>query len=122
MARQSASTKKNGSSGATTPDAAQEVTVEDLQRQVDTLTEDIAALSSTLVALGAAKKNAAVSAGAERIAAAAERGRNLAAEIEGGFEALGDEARRTVTSRPFASVAIAAALGIAVGFLTARRQ
>ena len=98
-----------------------DASVDDISRQLKELREDLSALSSSVVALGAATKDTAVAAGAERASALAEHGSELKTQLTNGFDSLRAETEHMVRDKPIGTLAIAAALGLAVGYLTARR-
>ena len=113
MARKE-TTRRNGGRG--------EVSFEDLERQLNALKSDVSELSSTMVALANDRKDAALTAGTDRIDALMENGREMAARLEDRFDSLRGEVESSVRGKPFATIGIAAAVGLVVGYLSARRK
>lgn len=101
--------------------AAKDVSVDDLTLQIDKLKQDIADLTDTMVELGASRKRAAVAEVAESAGEVRRRGEQAARDAAEAARGLGDEAGRAVRESPMASLAIAAAVGAAFGYFTARR-
>ena len=99
-----------------------DVSIEDLERQLSALKDDVSELSTTMVAFANGRKDAAVSAGADRIEALRENGREMAAELEDRIDALRGEIESSIRGKPFATIGIAAAVGLVVGYLSARRK
>lgn len=106
---------------ATKPTRSADASVEDISRQLQALRDDLSALSSSVVKLGATTKDAAVAAGSERVSALAEHGGEVKAQLANGVDSLRAETEAMVRDRPIGTLALAAALGAAVGYLTARR-
>ncbi len=94
--------------------AKTEVTVDDLTAQIDKIKQDIAELTDTIVELGASRRDAAVDEVANHVDHARRRGERAALDAA-------DAAGRAVRESPVTSLAIAAAVGAAFGYLTARR-
>ncbi len=98
------------------------VSLENLERQLDALKDEVSELSTTLVALANDRKDAAVSAGADRIEALRENGREMTARLEDRIDALRGEVESSLHGKPFATIGIAAAVGFLVGYLSAWRK
>lgn len=90
------------------------VTVEDLSAQIDTLKNDLSALTQTLSDLGAAKAKEAKNAASEGAAHLQNAGRDKILEAQ-------LQAEDFVHKQPATSLGLAAGLGFLVGILTARR-
>jgi ElaB/YqjD/DUF883 family membrane-anchored ribosome-binding protein len=112
----------NKTGAAKTGNSTPEVSLDEIQRQFDTLKADISALSTTVVALGAAKKDAAIAAGADRASALADRGIAALDHAEESFGTFLQDMEKTVRAKPFTALGISAALGLAFGLYTARRR
>lgn len=99
-----------------------EVSLEDVERNLDALKHDLSELSSTVQALASEQKDSAIAAGAAHLEALGERGKASAGRAEERLDHALDEAGRTLRERPLATVAIAAAVGLAVGYLSGSRR
>jgi ElaB/YqjD/DUF883 family membrane-anchored ribosome-binding protein len=74
------------------------------------------------VALGTAKKDAAIAAGTDRAGALADRGKAALGHAEESFGTLLQDMEKTVRTKPFTALAISAALGLVFGLFTAKRR
>lgn len=90
------------------------VSVEDLSEQIDTLKNDLSALTQTLADLGIAKSNEARKAAGETATHLQNAGRDKFVEVQA-------QAEEFVNKQPATSLGIAAGLGFLIGMITARR-
>ncbi|WP_157982020.1 DUF883 C-terminal domain-containing protein [Oceanicella sp. SM1341] len=102
-------------------DARTEATSEQLSLQIDSLKADMADIAATLKALGVQRVDNATDAARARAEAAAAAGRDAAHEARLAAERLGENMSTSIKDRPFTAIAIAAGVGLAVGFLSGRK-
>lgn len=99
-----------------------DVSLEEIQRQFETLKADISLLSKTVVALGAAKKDAAFAAGVDSAGELRDRGMATLDQAEERFGTLLQDIKKTVHAKPFTALAVSAAFGLMFGLITAKRR
>jgi len=100
---------------------AAEPTTNDLSKQVEALKADIASLTDTISSLGKQKANATKDELEFRAQLLKERGKDALNTAGSEFDRLSSEAERTVREKPMTALAIAAGVGLVVGFLTSRK-
>ncbi|QDL91732.1 DUF883 family protein [Paroceanicella profunda] len=107
------------------PTAVDEVradaTTEQLSMQINSLKADMADIASTLRSLGVQRVDQATDAARAKADAAAAAGRDAAHEARLAAERLGENMSSSIKDRPFTAIAIAAGVGLAVGFLSGRK-
>ncbi|AJE46206.1 DUF883 family protein [Celeribacter indicus] len=98
-----------------------EVTTEELQAQIATLKDDIAALTKTMADYGSAQGKAAKASAQAALTEARARGaEHVAHAQQSALDAYGEMENR-VRENPSAAMGLAAGLGFLVGLLAARR-
>jgi ElaB/YqjD/DUF883 family membrane-anchored ribosome-binding protein len=110
-------TKTSETNGATP-----ELSLEQIQAQFDTLRTNLSDFAATLMALGVETTESTIAAGVDRVGNASTASRAKASPAD---ESLGrrlDEMLEVVRGQPFRAFAISAALGVAFGYLVARRR
>lgn len=107
------------STAKTTP--VSEPTTSDLSRQVEALKADIAGLTETITSLGKQKANETKEEVELRAAMLKERGKVAMDHAGTEIDRLTGEAERTVREKPLTALAIAAGVGLVVGFLSSRK-
>lgn len=95
--------------------------VEQLSKDVDALKTDIASLVETLKGLGAESKDAAVSEAKRQAANLGDEARTRIDTLQSTADQLAAQAKETVQEKPASALMIAAAIGMAFGFMTARK-
>ncbi|MGY6412208.1 MAG: DUF883 family protein [Alkalilacustris sp.] len=101
--------------------AAEAPTVEDLNRQMEALREDVAAIAETLKALGRAQGKAAAEGVREKADEARAAGEAQVEALRRSLEAILAEADSAARQKPVTAMGIAAGFGFLIGLLLARR-
>lgn len=101
--------------------AADAATNEDLAKQIDQLRTDLSDLGDILKSLTKQRVEETKGRAASAARHAQDRGREVLDEAAATLEGLEDQAVRTVREKPAQSLAIAAGLGLLVGYLMNRR-
>jgi len=105
----------------TTNDTASAPSTSDLSLQVEALKADIAGLTETISALGKQKANETKEEIELRAQLLKERGKMAVDQAGNEFDRLSSEAERSIREKPMTALAIAAGVGLVVGFLTSRK-
>lgn len=106
---------------STTSKTTSTASSEDLAQQIDTLKADIARLTETMTSMGKQKAYEARGDVEARAALLKERGMDAVDSAGHEIDRLTAEAERNVREKPMTALAIAAGVGVLVGFLTARK-
>ncbi len=96
-------------------------TVEDLNRQLEALRDDVAAIAETLKALGLAQGKAAADGVRGKAEEARAAGEAQAEALRRSLEAILAEADTAARQKPVTAMGIAAGFGFLIGLLLARR-
>ena len=96
-------------------------TAEDLNRQIEALREDVAAIAETLKALGMAKGQAAADGARGKAEEARAAGEAQVEALRRSLEAILAEADTAARQKPVTAMGIAAGFGFLIGLLLARR-
>ena len=95
-----------------------EPTTSELHQQVETLKADIAKLTETITGLGKQKADATKEDLELRAALLKERGKAVADQANAEFQRIAADTERSVREKPLQALAIAAGIGLVLGFLT----
>ena len=99
----------------------EDVSVEDLARQVGALREDLASIAETLRTLGLSKGKQAADAARNSAEGARAAGEAQAEELRHKLETILSEADAAARQKPATAMGIAAGFGFLIGLLLSRR-